>query len=351
MLALQDVKEGFSTMTTIGIVSWGTYFPSQIETAADVAAATGIPEEVVTKKMGLVQKHIAGPEDHCASMGAKAATQALARAGVSPDQVNLIIYHGSEYKEHFVWSAATRIQELIGAENAGAFEIYALCASAPIAFKTARGMMLEDDTLQYVLLVAASRENDLVHYDNERARFMFNFGAGAGAILLKRDHAENIVMGTSIISDGALSHSVVMAAGGSAQPASQETVANDLHQLDVPNLQFMGERLGAVSHPNFLKVISGAVEKSGFITDDIDFLGLVHMKRSAYDAILADLGLEQTQSVYLDHYGHMQSVDQIVALELAQQQNQLKDGDLVVLSGAGTGYTWSAVAIQWGKNA
>lgn len=340
----------FIIMTTIGIVSWGTYFPAPIETAADVAAATGIPEEVVRKKMGLVQKHIAGPDDHCAAMGAKAAKQALDRAGIAATDVDLIIYHGSEYKEHFVWSAATRIQELIGAEDAGAFEIYALCAGAPIAFKTARGMMLEDESLEHVLLVTASRENDLVHYDNERARFMFNFGAGAGAVLLKRGYDKNLVMGASVISDGSLSHSVVMQAGGSFQPSSDETVSAGLHHLDVPDLKFMGERLGAVSHPNFMKVIQGAVEKSGHKTEDIDFLGLVHMKRSAYDAILADLGLDQEQGIYLDHYGHMQSVDQVVALDLAVQAGKLKDGDLVVLAGAGTGYTWSAVAIQWGQS-
>lgn len=335
-------------MTTIGIVSWGTYFPTQIETASDIATATGIPEDVIAKKMGLVQKHVAGPDDHCAEMGAKAAQQALERANFDAKDVDLIIYHGSEYKEHFVWSAATRIQQLIGAEGAGAFEIYALCAGAAIAFKTARGMMLEDDTLKNVLLVTASRENDLVHYDNERSRFMFNFGAGAGAVLLRRDYNKNRVMGASVVSDGSLSHSVVMHAGGSAQPPSNDTVAADLHQLDVPDRQFMGERLGEVSQPNFIKVMRGAVEKSGYTLEDIDFLGLVHMKRSAYNGILDELGLSQDQAIYLDHYGHMQSVDQVVALDLAHQQGKLNDGDLIVLAGAGTGYTWSAVAIQWG---
>lgn len=334
---------------SIGIVSWGTYFPAQIETAAQVAAASGIPEDVVAKKMGLVQKHVAGEDDHCAAMAARAGKQALEQAGLDASEVDLIIYHGSEYKEYIVWSAATRVQQLLGAENAAAFEIYALCAGAPIAFKTARSMMLEDESLKNVLLVAASRENDLVRYDNANARFMFNFGAGGGAVLLRRDYGQNEVMGASLISDGSLSKSVVMTAGGSFCPTSPLTVEKQLHQLDVPDLAFMGERLGQVSHANFLKVIRSAVEKSGYAMSDIDFAGLVHMKRSAYDAILHDLGLRQDQAVYLDHYGHMQSVDQIVALDLAHQRGLLKDGDLIVLAGAGTGYTWSAVAIRWGR--
>jgi 3-oxoacyl-[acyl-carrier-protein] synthase III len=335
-------------MTTVGIVSWGTYFPAGIQTAADVATATGIPEEVVARKMGLVQKHIAGPDDHAAEMAAKAAQQALSRAGVSPDEINLIIYHGSEFKEHFVWSAATRVQQLLGANNAGAFEIYALCAGAPIAFKTAKSMMLEDDDLQTVLLVTASRENDLVDYTNQRARFMFNFGTGAGAVILRRDYDKNVVMGAKVISDGTLSKTVVMHAGGSLQPASEATVTQNLHRLDVPDLDYMGERLGAVSEENFVHVVQGSVEKSGYTLEDIGFLGLVHMKRSAHDSILRALGVEQEQAIYLDHYGHMQSVDQIVALELGHNSGKLKAGDLTVLAGAGTGYTWSAVALRWG---
>lgn len=332
----------------IGVVSWGVYIPQTIETAADVAAASGVPEEVVAKKMGLIEKRVAGPDDHCAEMAAWAGQQALERAGLDPKDVDLIIYHGSEYKNHFVWSAATRVQYLLGAENAAAFEIYALCAGAPIAFKTARSMMRDDSSLKHVLLVTASRENDLVDYQNERARFMFNFGAGGGAVLLKRGHTANEVLAAAVVSDGTLSKSVVMEAGGSYHPPSPETVANHLHQLDVPDLDFMGQRLGEVSLPNFYKVIHKAVGDSGRQSTDIQFLGIVHMKRSFHDAILKDLGLREDQSIYLDHFGHMQSVDQIMALELAAQRDLLPESGLVVLAGAGTGYTWSAVAIQWG---
>lgn len=332
----------------IGIVSWGVYIPAGIETAADVAAVSGVPEEVVAKKMGLIEKRVAGPDEHCAEMAAWAGQQALERAGLDPKDVDLIIYHGSEYKNHFVWSAATRVQYLLGAENAAAFEIYALCAGAPIAFKTARSMMRDDPSLKHVLLVTASRENDLVDYKNERARFMFNFGAGGGAVLLKRGHTANEVLAAAVVSDGTLSKSVVMEAGGSNHPPSAESVANHLHQLDVPDLEYMGQRLGEVSLPNFYKVIDKAVENSGYQRSDIQFLGIVHMKRSFHEAMLRDLGLQEDQSIYLDHFGHMQSVDQIMALELAAQRDLLPDQGLVVLAGAGTGYTWSAVAIQWG---
>lgn len=339
------------TLPIVGIRSWGTYFPEKIETATEVAAASGIPEEVIIQKMGLRQKHIAGPEDHCAEMAAKAGLQALERANVDPRDLDLILYHGSEYKDHIVWSAATRVQQILGASQAAAFELYALCAGAPIALKSARAMMRDDHHLRRVLLVTASRENDLVDYANERARFMFNFGSGGGAVLLERGHPENVVLGAAAMSDGTLSKTVVMHAGGSFAPASAETVDYHQHQLDVTDLTYMGERLGEVSLPNFKEVIRRAVETDaeGYTLADIKFLALVHMKRSFHDALLAALNLMPEQAIYLDDYGHMQSVDQIVALDLANQRGLLHDGDLVVMAGAGTGYTWSAAAIRWGK--
>ncbi|MBI5930428.1 MAG: 3-oxoacyl-ACP synthase [Chloroflexi bacterium] len=340
------------TLPMIGIRSWGTYFPEKIETAADVAVASGVPEEVIIQKMGLRQKHVAGPDDHCAEMAAKAGLQALEKAKFDPADLDLILYHGSEYKDHIVWSAATRVQQILGANKAAAFELYALCAGAPIALKSARAMMRDDHHLRHVLLVTASRENDLVDYRNERARFMFNFGAGGGAMLLERGSAENVVLGAAALSDGSLSKTVVMQAGGSVAPASSDTVAHHQHQLDVTDLAYMGEHLGEVSMPNFKEVIRRAVETDaeGYTLDDIKFLALVHMKRSFHDALLAELNLKPEQAIYLDEYGHMQSVDQIVALDLASQRGLLHDGDLVVMAGAGTGYTWSAAAIRWGQS-
>jgi 3-oxoacyl-[acyl-carrier-protein] synthase-3 len=332
----------------IGLRAWGTYFPERIETAAEIAAVSGVPEDVIANKMGVKQKHLAGDEDHCAQMAARAGQQSLERAELSPKEIDLIIYHGSEYKEHFVWSAATRVQQLLGAENAGAFEIYALCAGAPIAIKTARAMMNDDDSINNVLLVTASRENDLVSYHNVRARFMYNFGAGGGAMLLQRGYEHNQILSSAVLSDGSLSTTVVMQGGGSRCPTLAGSINPDLYQLDVTDLEFMGQRLGEVSMPNFKRVIQKAVEQSGYQLSDIGFLGMVHMKRSFYDALLAEFNLSQNQSVYLDEYGHMQSVDQVVALELGQQAGLLKEGQLVVLAGAGTGYTWSASAIRWG---
>ena len=97
--------------------------------------------------MGIRQRHIAGSEDTVTYMASEAARKAIDMAGIQPEQINLVISHGSEHKDHLVWNAASKIQHNVGAVNAYAFEIYALCAGAPIALNTARAMMQTDPHL------------------------------------------------------------------------------------------------------------------------------------------------------------------------------------------------------------
>lgn len=337
-----------ASSTTVGIAGIGTYFPSAIQTSADLVAETGIPEAVLREKMGIRQRHLAGSEDSITHMATQAALKAIAQAGVSAQDIKLVISHGSEYKDHVVWNAAAKIQHNVGATNAFAFEMYALCAGAPIAMNAARAMMLADPRLDTVLLAAASRENDLVSLRNQRARFMFNFGAGGGAMVLRRGAAENVILGASAITDGSLSETVILTREPDALGDGDEALGDLRGRLDVTNSEYMAERLGATSLDNFVRVIREAVEQSGASLEDIAFMGITHMKRSFYLEILAAVGLTAEQSVYLEDYGHIQSVDQALAVELGLAQDKIKPGDLIVLAGAGTGYTWSAIAVRWG---
>jgi 3-oxoacyl-[acyl-carrier-protein] synthase-3 len=331
----------------IGIAGFGTYFPPHIETAADLAPQTEIPEHILIEKMGIRQRHVARNDDTVTAMATAAAQVALTQAGVSPDQVRMIISHGSEHKDHLVWNAAAKIQHNLGADNAFAFEMYALCAGGPIAMNMARGMMQTDPNLEYVLLAAGSRENDLINFKNVRSRFMFNFGAGGGAMLLQRGLDRNMILGAAAITDGSLSEAVTLTQEAVAE-GSSEYVGELRGRLDVTDPAYMAERLGDTSLDNFVKVIGDAVIQAGANLEDVRFLGITHMKRSFYNTILDAVGLTPDQSVYLENYGHVQSVDQVLAIQLGLEQGKIKPGDLIVLAGAGTGYTWSAVAVRWG---
>ncbi|NDJ78654.1 MAG: 3-oxoacyl-ACP synthase [Chloroflexi bacterium] len=332
----------------IGIAATGLYIPDNVITGQEIAERTGLPEFVVLEKMGIREIHTAGPDDTITAMASRAGRQALAKAGLAPTDIDLVVYHGSEYKDHIVWSAASKIQNLLGATNAYAFEMYALCAGAPIAYKAVRDMMLVDERLNNVLLVSASRENDLIDLGNMRTRFMFNFGSGGSAAIFQRGLDRNQVLESAVRTDGSLADTVVMTPAES-DVALLPAEMGSLHgRLDVHNAEYMAERLGEVSLDRFVEVITEAVTHSGHKLDDLRFLGITHMKNSFFNEILRAVGLSAEQSVYLDHFGHIQSVDQVLALELGLEQGKIQPGDLIVLAGAGTGYTWSATAIRWG---
>lgn len=328
----------------IGIAGIGMYVPSEIVTANQLEDETGIPAGVLFEKFGIRQVHRAGPDCHVSQMALAAARAALQDAQIEPDEIDLVVYCGSEFKDYVVWSAATKITYLLGARRAEAFEVYALCAGTPVTLRIVRGMMQSDPALRTVLMVAASKESALVDRSNARGRFMFNFGDGASAAVLRRGLDRNQLLASASIVDGSLSEDVVMRAGGSRHPANDETVAAGDHFLDVPDLDHMRHRLDEVSGDNFLRVVRTALRESG--RDRVDFLAPVHMKRSMYDWLRRAVQAER--AFYLEEYGHMQAADQFVALVEARRSGLLHDGDTVVLAAAGVGYTWAASVLSWG---
>jgi 3-oxoacyl-[acyl-carrier-protein] synthase-3 len=334
---------------TVCLTGLGVYAPDRVVTGADIAAESGIPEDVLTEKMGVREKRVCPPDDdHATDMCVAAATDALADADVDPGDLDLVLYHGSEYKDYVVWSAAANVAERVGAENAFATESYTLCAGAPIALRQVRAQIQTGD-VDVVLLVAASREEDLVDYGDEDASFMFNFGSGASAFVLERDAGDRtraVVRESAAVTDGSFSEDVVMPAGGSKNPASEQTVRDGLHALTVTS-DDMKERMGEVSGTNFLSVADDALERSGFAREDLDFAAITHMKRSFHEWLTGELGLGEDGHYYLDEYGHVQSVDQALALQEALDAGDVTDGDVVLFLAAGTGYTWSATAMEW----
>ncbi|MFB6093900.1 MAG: 3-oxoacyl-ACP synthase [Halanaeroarchaeum sp.] len=336
---------------TTAITGYGRYVPDRTVDGETIAERADIPPAVVTEKMGLVEKHVCPPDgDHVTDMAVAAAEVAMADADVSPDEIDLVLYHGSEYKDHVVWSAAAAIADRLGAENAYATESYTLCAGAPIALRQARAQVQTGD-VDRALLVSASREEDLLEYSDQDASFMFNFGSGASAAILEREPGSRTrarVHESAAITDGSFADDVVMPAGGSRRPPSRESVAADLHHLTVRDPEDMKERLGAVSADNFLSVADRALERSGYDRDALDFVALTHMKRSFHEHLVAELGLDSSDHHYLDHYGHVQSVDQVLAVDEALHRDLIAAGDVVLFLAAGTGYTWSATVLTWG---
>lgn len=331
----------------VGLVDLNVYIPEGFMSSQEIAAATGIPVDVIERKFGLKGKHIAAPDEHVSDLAVKAARPLLEK--VPPENIDAVIYFGSPLKDYQVWLCAPKIQHELGAVKAYSFELCGVSAGFPIALKVARDMLVADGGLNTILLVGASKESRLLNYANHRSRFMFNFGDGAAAALLRRGHPSNQVLGFTALTDGTFHHCVMVPAGGTVYPPSRETVERGMHFIDVADPKDMKARLDPVSLPNFVRVVRGALEISGRRVEDLDFLAPLHTKRSMFEALLAALGLREDQSFYLDQYGHMSAIDPLVALYEGRRHGLLRDGDLAVAVSVGTGYTWSAIALQWGQ--
>ena len=334
----------------IGIVATGLYIPSGCLTAADVAKASGIPEEIVKMRIGIRQKPRASAGEHPSFMAIQAARQCLAEADQDPAEVDLLVWTGSEYKDYYVWSAGIKVQHELGCRNAWAIDVAARCSTNIVALKLARDIIRSDPSINTVLLAGGHRTADLVNYQNQRSRFLFNLSDAGSAILLKRGQGAE-VLETSIITDGAFSEDVIIPAGGTRYPATVQTVTNGMHRFDVPDPEGMKQRLDRLSMQNFVRVITEAVQRSGYSVNDIGYLALLHMKRSAHEAVLSELGLPPGRSIYLEDYGHVGAPDQVISLRLALERGLIRDGDLVVLASAGIGYTWAATAVRWSAEA
>ncbi len=336
-------------MSVVGIVDVNAYSPARFQSAEEIATLAGIPANVIREKFGLEGKHIAASDEHASDLAAKAAAPILAKHG---DRcVDALVYMGSPYRDFPVWSAAPKVQQLLGPAAAGslAFDVQGVSAGAPIALQVAKGLILGDGHIDQVLLAGGSREHDLIDYANERSRFMFNFGAGGAAALLRRDHPENHVLETAGVTDGAFADDVMVPAGGSLEPASDRTVRERRHALDVRDPAQMKARLDPVSADRFVAVATQAVERSGYHVKDIRLLCPIHTKRSIFMAVRERLGVPVGRCMYLSDHGHMSAIDPLVGLHRARERGLLRDGDLVVLLAAGTGYSWVATAVRWGR--
>ncbi|MEZ4316369.1 MAG: 3-oxoacyl-ACP synthase [Myxococcota bacterium] len=331
----------------VGILATGTYLPSPRMGSDELARRTGIPEAVIRERFGIHSKPVPGPDDHPCAMGAHAANAALAKCGVDPGEIDVVLSISEEYKEHPLMVSGIKIQQLVGAKNAWAMDVAQRCCTTVSALKLARGLMATDDRVRTVLLAGGYRNGDLIDYQNPRVSFMYALAAAGGALVLRRDVDENLVLDASLLSDGDFADDVSVWSGGTVAPVTAEDLGTGRMMLDVHDVEAMKARLGERSHANFMHVIHEARDRSGFAA--VDYLGLLHMKRSAHHAVLSDLGMTESQSTYLEDYGHMGQLDPIFSLELGAASGRLRDGHRVVLASAGVSYAWGAVGVQWGR--
>ena len=335
----------------VGIVGVGTYLPNKIMTAKEISDATnGVwSEDAVKLKLGINQKCIPGEDDGTQEMGVRAAKACLENTGVDPKEIDVILCIGEEWKEYPLTTSAIYIQDQIGAVNAWGIDVQNRCCTCVAAMEIAKDMLIADDDINTIMVVGGYRNGDFVDYTDKDMSMMYNLGAGAGAIILKKNYGKNLLLASKIMSDGSISRTAGVEIGGTVNPITKDNIDKAYKSLRLMDAKKMKDRLNEVSMPNWYHCIDESLRKAGLTRSDITYLSVLHMKRSGHYAMLKELGLNEDQSIYLENYGHIGQLDQILSLELALKEGKVKDGDVVCMIAAGIGYAWAANVIKWGE--
>jgi len=340
-----------NTNINVGIVGTGIYIPEPRMTARQISEATKgtWTEDAVINKLGIVEKPIPGVDDGTQEMGVKAGLDCLKNTGVDPREIDLILCIGEEWKEYPLTTSGIYIQEKIGAVNAWSIDVQQRCCTCVAAMKIAKDMMIADEDINTVMIVGGYRNGDFVDYTDKAMSMMYNLSAGGGAMILKKNYNKNLLLGSHIVTDGSLARDAGVEIGGTVNPITCDNIEEAYKSLRVMDEKHMKDRLNVVSMPNWLHCIDRSLEKSGMTRKDLGYLAVLHFKYSQHLGMLQQLGLTEEQSIYLNNFGHMGQIDQILSLHLALEQGKVKDGTVISMIAAGIGYSWAANIVKWGK--
>jgi 3-oxoacyl-[acyl-carrier-protein] synthase-3 len=350
-----DLPAGNGQAFAMGIVSTGMYLPDTVMTADEIAEESGLPLWVVKEKLGINQKHIPTPGLHPNAMAAEAGKQAIEKAGIDPKEIDVLLCTTEEWKEYNLWTAGIDLAYELGATNAWGMDMHMRCATTIAALKLARSLMREDPDINTIMIAGGYVIGHFIDHSNLRTSFLFNIGAGAGAMIVKRDWHENHVLGTHLMSDGSMSRHVIVPASGTIKHPTDEAVAAGEFKFDLVEPEAMKNRLNEVSIDNWMHCVDEALRKSGTNEDgtpytraDLDYLNMLLVKPSAHKQILDLLGLAEEKSFYQSDIGHIGEQDSIISIIEGERTGMLRPGDLMVVVGAGIGYVWGAGVVQWG---
>ena len=323
------------------IIGWGYQVPERIVTNHDLEQIVETQDAWIRSRTGIEERRIvATPEETSASLGTLAARKALDVADVHPSKVDLVICATSS-PEHLFPSTASIIQDNLGITHAGAFDLGAACSGFVYALSIARGQVLAGDA-EYVLVVGSETLSRMVDWTDRTTCVLF--GDGAGAVLLAASDVPGGVTATVLGSDGSGAELLTIPAGGSAAPASLETVSNGSHyiRMDGRAVFRFATRIMAEATRNVL-------DKAGVPISEVDLV-VPHQanKRIIQHSVLRQLRIpEEKVYVNVHKYGNTSTASIPIALCEAIEEGKVAPGDNLVFVGFGAGLTWGACAVKW----
>jgi 3-oxoacyl-[acyl-carrier-protein] synthase III len=331
-------KYGFQGRTC-SIAGVGSYVPAKILSNGDLEKMVNTTDEWITTRTGIKERHIAAKDQFTSDLGAEAALRAMNAAGVTADQIDLIVVATITPDMPFP-STAALIQRKIGAFRAAAFDLEAACAGFIYALEVAQQFIMSR-TYDTVLVIGAEKLSSIVDWQDRNTCVLFGDGSGA-AILRNRPDSHGLL--TAVMgADGRKADLLFMAGGGSRCPATPDSVATRMHYLRMEGKETFKCAVQAMQ--------TAAEEALRRCEIDISRVKLVIPHQANLRIITAvgeRLGAKPEQLfVNLHKYGNTSAASVAIALDEAVRSGRVRPGDLLLLVVFGAGLTWGAAVIEW----
>jgi len=324
---------------TCSISAVGSYLPSRVLTNYDLQKLVDTSDEWITTRTGIKERRLAAEEECTSDMGARAAERALKKAGLTADQIDLIIVATITPDMPFP-NTACLVQEKIGAHRAAAFDIEAACSGFIYALEIGQQFIMTH-TYDTVLVIGAEKLSAITDWTDRNTCVLFGDGAGA-AILQHRPNAHGLLT-ACMGADGAKADLIRMPAGGCRLPASADSVNSRLHYLHMEGKETFKNAVTAM-------VTAGqeALRRCDLDVSQIKCVIPHQANRRIIDAVGERLGVTPGQMfMNLDRYGNTSAASVAIALDEAVESGRVQRGDLVLMVVFGSGLTWAAAVIEW----
>ena len=326
------------------IAALGAYVPPRLLTNADLEKLVDTTSEWILQRTGIRERHSVDPGVATSDLAKEASLIALERAGIGADEIDLIIVATTTPDTIFPCTACV-LQHKIGATRAWGFDLLAACSGFTYALSTA-AQMIAVGTHRTALVVGADVMSSIIDY-TDRATCVI-FGDGAGAVILRAAEGP----GPGIIDfaheiDGSGGPSLRMPAGGSAMPASHETVEKRLHYVKQD-----GQAVFKFAVRKTEEICRRILAQNNLTADDVDIFVSHQANRRIIQSAAEKIGLAPEKVIInIERFGNTTAATIPIALTDAATDGKLQEGHTVLLSAVGAGFTVGSVLLKWSGKA
>lgn len=323
----------------VGIIGTGKYVPERILTNQQLEQMVETNDEWIVTRTGIKERRMAAEAEATSDLAYEAAKKAIAAAGLTAEDIDLIIV-ATITPDMFFPSTACLLQDKLGAKKAAAFDLSAACSGFIYGLATATNM-IASGMYKHVLVVGAETLSRITDYTDRNTCILF--GDGAGAVVLGQVEEGRGFKSFELGADGSGGELLKVKGGGSRLPASAETLSEKQHFIYMAGndvFKFAVRIMGSAAED--------ALVKAGMTKEDIDLLIPHQANIRIIQSALNRLDLAEDKAmINLDKYGNMSAASIPVALAEAVEQNRIKEGDCLLFVGFGGGLTWGASVLIW----